>query len=169
MKRLAAFVLVICCLLTLAACAGKETGEADGGNIENRTQLANPVHECTAEEQTEKTGVDLNVPITAVDVTYSYIESDTSLAQVVFTYQGKMYVYRGQKTDTVQDISGMNYQWTSTADASEGIPYTCYLNDEGQGVALWYSNGISYTLSMQEDAAQELLADMYDIVTGTEK
>ena len=119
-----------------------------------------------AEELTEETGITLNVPITAVDVTYSYIDGDSPLAQVSFVYQGQTYTYRGQKTQTVQDISGMYYEWTKTTNDSEDVPYTCYFTDEGQGMALWHTDGVSYTLGMTENVTEELLVTMYGIVTG---
>ena len=161
MKRIFAIVLAACCVLALAACTAKKT-EDTGDN----SQLPNPAHECTAEELTEKTGITLNVPITAVDITYSYIEGDTPLAQVSFVYQGQTYIYRGQKTQTVQDISGMYYEWTKTTNDSEDVPYTCYFTDEGQGMALWHTDGVSYTLGMTENVTEELLVTMYGIVTG---
>lgn len=161
MKRIFAIVLAACCVLALAACTVKKPQES--GDI---SQLPNPVHESTAEEVAEKTGITLYVPITAVDITYSYIEGDTPLAQVSFVYQGQTYIYRGQKTQTVQDISGMYYEWTKTTNDSEDVPYTCYFTDEGQGIALWHSDGVSYTLGMTENVTEELLVAMYGIVTG---
>lgn len=157
LKKWIAVLLAVCGILTLAACTDKKAKEED---------LTNPVHECSAEELTEKTGITLQVPITAVAVTYSYIEGDTPLAQVTFTYQGKDYTYRGQKTRTVQDISGMYYTWTKTTNDSEDVPYTCYFTEEGQGIAVWYADGTSYTLGMTEDVSETLLVTMYDIVTG---
>ena len=157
LKKWIAVLLAVCGILTLAACTDKKAEEEE---------LTNPVHECSAEELTEKTGITLQVPITAVAVTYSYIEGDTPLAQVTFTYQGKDYTYRGQKTRTVQDISGMYYTWTKTTNDSEDVPYTCYFTDEGQGIALWHTDGVSYTLGMTENATEELLVTMYGIVTG---
>ena len=157
LKRWIAVLLAVCGILTLAACTDKKAEEEE---------LTNPVHECSADEQAEKTGITLQVPVTAVAVTYSYIEGDTPLAQVTFTYQGKEYTYRGQKTRTVQDISGMYYTWTKTTNDSEDVPYTCYFTEEGQGVAVWYADGTSYTLGMTENASEELLVTMYEIVTG---
>ena len=162
MKKLFAVALAVCCVRGGGACTAKKPQES--GDI---SQLPNPVHESTAEEMAEKTGVTLNVPITAVDVTYSYIDGDKeSLAQVSFVYQGQTYTYRGQKTQTVQDISGMYYTWTKTTNDSEDVPYTCYFTDEGQGMALWHTDGISYTLGMTENVTEELLVTMYGIVTG---
>ena len=159
MKKLLVLALAACCVLALAACTDRDPQP-------DSNQIPNPVHECTAEELTEKTGITLNVPITAVDVTYSYIDGDTPLAQVSFVYQGQTYTYRGQKTQTVQDISGMYYEWTKTTNDSEDVPYTCYFTDEGQGMALWHTDGVSYTLGMTENVTEELLVTMYGIVTG---
>ena len=63
-------------------------------------------------------------------------------------------------------ISGMYYEWTKTTNDSEDVPYTCYFTDEGQGLALWHSDGVSYTLGMTENVTEELLVTMYGIVTG---
>ena len=161
MKKLWMIALAACCVLVLAACTVKQPQES--GDV---SQLPNPVHESTAEEVAEKTGITLNVPITAVAVTSSYIDGDTPLAQVSFVYQGQTYPYRGQKTQTVQDISGMYYEWTKTTNDSEDVPYTCYFTDEGQGMALWHTDGVSYTLGMTENVTEELLVTMYGIVTG---
>ena len=162
MKKLWMLALAACCVLALAACTVQKPQES--GDV---SHLPNPVHESTAEEVAEKTGITLNVPITAVDVTYSYIDGDKEpLAQVSFVYQGQTYTYRGQKTQTVQDISGMYYEWTKTTNDSEDVPYTCYFTDEGQGMALWHTDGVSYTLGMTENVTEELLVTMYGIVTG---
>ena len=160
MKKLCILLLAACCVLALAACVEKN------GDSGDNSQIPNPVRECTAEELTAQTGITLNVPVTAVDVTYSYIEGDTPLAQVTYTYQGQVYTYRGQKTQTIQDISGMHYEWTRTTNDSEDTPYTCYFTDAGQGIALWHTDGVSYTLGMTENASEELLVAMYGIVTG---
>lgn len=165
MKKIFAIALAVCCVLALAACTVKKT-EGNGEGAEDNNQIPNPIHECTAEELTEKTGITLNVPVTAVDAAYSYIDGDTPLAQVSFVYQGQEYTYRGQKTQTVQDISGMNYQWTKTTNDSEDVPYTCYFTDGGQGIALWHTDGVSYSLGMTENVTEALLVTMYGIVTG---
>ena len=159
MKKLLVLALAACCVLALAACTDRDPQP-------DSNQIPNPVHESTAEEVAEKTGITLNVPITAVDVTYSYIDGDSPLAQVSFVYQGQTYTYRGQKTQTVKDISGMYYEWTKTTNDSEDVPYTCYFTDEGQGMALWHTDGVSYTLGMTENVTEELLVTMYGIVTG---
>ena len=161
MKKLLVCALAACCVLALAACTVKKPQES--GDV---SQIPNPVQESTAEEVAETTGITLNVPITAVDVAYSYIDGDSPLAQVSFVYQGQTYTYRGQKTQTVQDISGMYYEWTKTTNDSEDVPYTCYFTDEGQGMALWHTGGVSYTLGMTENVTEELLVTMYGIVTG---
>lgn len=148
-------------LLLCAACSGTPAAEDEPQTV------VNPVHECTAEELTAQTGITLNVPVTAVDVTYRYIDGENEpLAQVTFTYQGKVYTYRAQRTETIEDISGMYYDWTTTTNDSEDTPYTCYLTDGGQGIALWYADGASYALSMAEDASDEALVTMYGIVTA---
>ena len=149
MKKLWMIALAACCVLALAACTVKKPQES--GDV---SQLPNPVHESTAEEVAEK------------NMEYSYIDGDSPLAQVSFVYQGQTYTYRGQKTQTVQDISGMYYEWTKTTNDSEDVPYTCYFTDEGQGMALWHTDGVSYTLGMTENVTEELLVTMYGIVTG---
>lgn len=160
MKKLLVIIMTVCCLLTLAACTNRAS--------EDDNQLSNPVHECSAEELADKTGITLNIPATAVDVTYSNIDGDEPLAQVEFTYHADVFTYRGQKTRTVKDISGMHYEWTKTTNDTEDTPYTCYFTDEGQGIALWYTGGASYALGMTENATEDALVTMYGIVTAAE-
>lgn len=148
-------------LLLCAACSGTPAAKDEPQTV------VNPVHECTAEELTAQTGITLNVPITAVDVTCCYIDgAEEPLAQVTFTYQGKVYTYRAQRTEIIEDISGMYYEWTTTTNDSEDTPYTCYFTDGGQGIALWYADGTSYALGMAEDASEEALVTMYGLVTA---
>ena len=85
-----------------------------------------------------------------------------------FTYHADVFTYRGQKTRTVKDISGMHYEWTKTTNDTEDTPYTCYFTDEGQGIALWYTGGASYALGMTENATEDALVTMYGIVTAAE-
>lgn len=160
-RLLIALVGGLALLLLCAACSGTPAAE------DELQTVVNPVHECTAEELTAQTGITLNAPITAVDVSYRYIDGEKEpLAQVTFTYQGKVYTYRAQRTETIEDISGMYYDWTTTTNDSEDTPYTCYFTDGGQGIALWYADGTSYALCMMENASEEALVTMYGIVTA---
>ena len=52
MKKLLVLSAAVCCVLALAACTVKNLQES--GDI---SQIPNPVHECTAEELTEETGI----------------------------------------------------------------------------------------------------------------
>ena len=51
LKKWIAVLLTVCGILTLAACTDKKAEEEE---------LTNPVHECSAEELTEKTGADMH-------------------------------------------------------------------------------------------------------------
>lgn len=167
MKKLVVMALAVCCALLLVACgadAVDEMNETGGDTL----QLVNPIHECTAEELTAQTGLSLNIPETATDVDYCYIDGDTPLAQARFTCEGNTYLYRGQQTATIQDISGMEYPWMQTTNDAEDTPYTCYFTDAGQGIAIWYTSGASYALAMTENASEDALVTMYGIVTGGE-
>lgn len=67
--------------------------------------LANPVHEATAEEVLEATGLSLEAPEEATDVTFSFIdgtEDSEAIAQMNFKLDGKTFCYRAQACDLTE-------------------------------------------------------------------
>lgn len=58
----------------------------------------------------DATGFDMAAPADAVNVVYSYLPS-TGLAQMNFTMEDAMWIYRIQRTDALMDISDVYCEW----------------------------------------------------------
>ena len=90
-----------------------------------------------------------------------YSSEDSVLDQVTFDYGSAEYCYRAKKTKDLQDISGMYHNWTHVEDLDDAKLYT---NEQGQGIVLWFAEGVSYSLSMSECATVESLEAMFELV-----
>lgn len=182
MKKFLVVMLSMVMVFAMCACGAKE---------ESSSGMPNPVTECTYEELIEKGCVDIKAPENAEAVQYSYIEADgqETIAQVVFTVDGKEFCYRAQPTDItsimsnvdgtevsldkIQEalnagtqigaaLSGLNYDWEccATVDVSY-CDGICAFNDGDAGFITWLdvAPGILYSLGMTGDCTQDLLMD----------
>ncbi len=159
MKKM--FAAALCLLLVLSGCGQKAP---ESGNV----GVVNPVSSSTAEEILEKDGITMPLPAGAENAQWTRITmQDAVIAQVTFALQGETLCFRAQKTAGPEDISGMYYEWGEPeggevpADAPR-----CMVNETGQGVLLWYADGCSFALSMQENASADLLTSVYVAVTA---
>ena len=134
------------------------------GDAEPVDNMVNPVHVSSHDEILETDGIDIKLPqgCTSEDWT-RIVASDKVIDEVEFKYgsANDFYVYRTEITDSLEDISGMYYDWTITAENPQ-----CHINNEGQGIIIWYGDGRSYSVAMAESATQEKLTEMYDILTN---
>lgn len=94
-----ALVLAVSMSLCFCSCGSEEPAEEEAG-------MPNPVHECeSADDLTQATGISLDAPEGATDVSYAYLdpaeEGGQQIAQVQFTLDGQEYCYRCQMTDEV--------------------------------------------------------------------
>lgn len=132
-KRSAALVLgTMVCIFMLAACAFKdkapvtvETGvkEAESTSAETSKEetyqsagMANPWVDSDREGVFKATGFDMAAPDGASNVAYSYMP-DTGMAQMNYTLDNAMWVYRIQPTEKLTDISGIYCEWNSIDEA----------------------------------------------------
>lgn len=139
--------------------------EDTGADQEQNQSLANPWTVSDYDGVLSATGFPVNVPDGATDVVYSYM-AEEKLAEATYKYDGVDWVYRMQETDSLTDISGMNYEWTFQQDGevancpAKFMGYT----DQAEGadtldgvtgvqVASWYHRvtGITYSLSASGD------------------
>ena len=111
MKKLLVIVLSAMMVFAMCACGAKEE-EPDAG-------LPNPVTECTQEELLEVTGFDLAAPADAENVAYSYIavEGEETIAQLIFTVDGKEYCYRAQPTAITSMFGSVREDENASADS----------------------------------------------------
>lgn len=92
--KIAALSLAAVMVMSLCSCGAKESEENAG--------LANPIVETDAEGLVQATGISLDAPEGAEDVTYAYInqgEGENLIAQVTFELDGKSYTYRAVSTN----------------------------------------------------------------------
>ena len=110
MKKLLVIMLSAMMVFAMCACSAKE--EPDAG-------LPNPVTECTQEELLEVTGFDLAAPADAENVAYSYIavEGEETIAQLIFTVDGKEYCYRAQPTAITSMFGSVREDENASADS----------------------------------------------------
>lgn len=142
MKKMIAGFLLGTMVFMLVACAPQnkvtEATEADIQKVDTTeagTQEAESIAIDAPEEETyagmsgmanpwvdsdklgvfEATGFDLVAPTGAANVAYSYMPS-TGMAQMNFTMDNAMWVYRVQPTDALEDISGIYCEWNYTGE-----------------------------------------------------
>ena len=120
MKKFLAIMLAVAMIFAMTAC-----GDVDDA-VEN-SEVANPVTTCaSADELTKATGISIDAPEGATDVTYSYIsdaddDGTEYIAQVDFTLDGNTYNYRCESTDerSIFDTETQNNQNASEAELQD--------------------------------------------------
>lgn len=134
-------------------------------------QLANPVHEETA-ESLKAIGYTLPVPAEAQDVVYSSIsisngsEADepAPIAQADYTVSGLAYTLRAQKDVQDENLSGLYLDWTEDLSwNANGLDLTLR-TDGDYAAASWYvpEEDTQYSLSA-EASTQALLMQVQKI------
>ena len=127
-------------------------------NGEPATNIPNPIVNVDSAEAFAGTGVSIDAPVDAGDVSYSII--DGTLAQVSFTYDSLEYIYRASASAT--DIDGIYYNKKAEYVLSVicdgfNVDATIY-SAEGHGMlALWEHDGISYSLWHEGEVSDEAL------------
>lgn len=153
------FRSILCCALCLTMAAALCACSAKDGD----TQIANPVHGSSAEEF-RASGV--NMPeLEGKTPVYTTIDGDTTLYQADYGD----FVIRAQKTESQEDISGMNYDWTEdpimTLELLQGDPIV-KLDGNGAGIIYWYLGGRSWSAGMTQGADVDTLKSLYFKTAG---
>ena len=153
------FRSILCCALCLAMCSALCACSAKDGD----TQIANPVHGSSAEEF-RAAGV--NMPeLEGKTPVYTTIDGDTTLYQADYGD----FVIRAQETESQEDISGMNYDWTEdpimTLELLQGDPIV-KLDGKGAGIIYWYLGGRSWSAGMTQGADVDTLKSLYFKTAG---
>lgn len=117
MKKILAILLAALMLISFAACGKKpaapkaeepETPASDAG-------VANPWKEVSADEINGCIGYQFGIPENAADIVYLWNETD-GIAEMQFKLNDCDYTARAKKTDALEDISGMNYDFSNNED-----------------------------------------------------
>ena len=169
-KKLTLFFVTILCM-GMCAC-GKElpsVSKSQNSGSMGGMQVINPLKEVTFEELVTETGISLHAPEGAEEVRYFVLSyDDVKIAQMKFLWNGKASYLRAQATSALEaeDISGLNYQWTSISETQVGdFEATTYLTD-GVGYTAWLdaAPGIVYNLCVTEGANAEVLSELANAV-----
>lgn len=176
MKKMMSVLMMVSLLVCFAAGCGKKAEETSGS-----AQLANPIVSCSQEEMTEATGISLEAPEGAEDVSYCYINADDKTAQVEFSIKGTKYCYRAQMTSEILDLSGENIaDATKIGEALSGYyekwdrggtaevaycPAVVSVKNKTVGVITWFDvvPGIVYSLSMEKCNDPDQLISMAEL------
>ena len=176
-KYFAGVIALLTMTAMIAAGCGKTSegaGEApvasdNGGASESASmasenagmQLANPWRAATDEEIDQITNGFFNIPEGATNLKYSAMDiegSEYTLLQATFDLDGLDYTARVEYgAEEYADISGMNYEWTSTDEGklagwgygNMDAKFYRYVGDECVDLCTWYDIeiGIAYSLS----------------------
>ena len=123
-------------------------------------QMPNPVTSASAEE-IQHLGYSVPLPKDAENPSYYIIDmgkDSAKMAEVDFEQNGTEYSCRALKSDTVQDISGLNYEWAKSEDWSgEDISVQLRQSDDVAWVG-WYAfgAGVQWCISGGNNALQLL-------------
>ena len=123
-------------------------------------QMPNPVTSTSAEE-IQHLGYSVPLPKDAENPSYYIIDmgkDSAKMAEVDFEQNGTEYSCRALKSNTVQDISGLNYEWAKSEDWSgEDISVQLRQSDDAAWVG-WYAfgAGVQWCISGGNNALQLL-------------
>lgn len=151
--------------------------EAAGGMM----GLANPWAEADKEGVKKLIGVDFVELDTMKDIEY-YVAESTGMAEMDFTCDGRpgaSFEVRAQKTEELEDISGMYVTWTSGKEVEFGeTPHYTGRVDEGKDgdqsvtrcMVYDADNGISYSIAgFGESTCGDDIVELAQFVTGSVK
>ena len=83
----------------------------------------------------EATGFDMEAPEGSVNVIYSYMPSE-GMAQMNYIFENVMWIYRIKPAETLEDISGMHFEWNYTGETKisgmDAMEYS-YVSGEQEG------------------------------------
>lgn len=132
--------------------------------------MANPFVKVEGDELVQITGLALTPPEGASDVRFSYLNEkpEPKMSQMDFTYNGKAFTYRAERTGELEayDMSGLYYDWTDVSEASvlynTAIVQTC----DKAGCIYWLDivPGVSYTLGCSEAVSAEELTELANMI-----
>lgn len=172
-KNIIALTAILSAVLLLAGCtqmsAPVESIPATPEvTSEENIAIANPWSETTLDAIEDNLGIDISIPKDATQTGYREL-TEEKLYEIDFVYNDLGYTYRLKKTDALEDISGLYYDWTASVDTVVGdykaTDYRAETNDETVDHIIWYDDkdGITHSLST---SAKDL--DGFDITAIAE-
>ena len=123
-KNIIALTATLSAVLLLTGCTQVSTSvENLPANSEVTSEenigIANPWSDTTLDAIEADLGIDISIPKDATQTGYRVL-SEEKLYEIDFVYNDLGYTYRLKKTDALEDISGLYYDWTASVDTGVG-------------------------------------------------
>lgn len=175
MKNKIAILMIVAMVLMLAGCVFQdkkveitEVHDTEGVVADDKEDgaqewagLPNPWVDSDKAGVLEATGFDMAAPEGADNVAYSYMPSE-GMAQMNYTADNAMWVYRIKPADALEDISGINCEWDYIGEnkvaGMDAIEYSYASEPQGDlienmectRVINWYDakNKVTYSLAV---------------------
>lgn len=163
MKKFVSLFLAIMMIFALCACGGSDEDKSGTEDkSEGTTQMVNPMKEVTQTEFKESVGVELTAPEEAENVKTFTI--DGKLGEMRFTYKGVEYSYRVEKTDGIEDISGVHLSdYASSASLIPSYSSSASLTPEVQQPA---ASSAASPASLQQEPDDDSVKISFDAEAG---
>ena len=135
---------------------------------EESAEIANPWSDSSLEEIEGDLGIKVSIPKNVSQIGYRKM-AEEKLYEINFVYENLGYDYRLKKTDALEDISGLYYEWTASYETPVGdYTATDYRAENGEETVdhiIWYDTkeGVTHSLST---SARDL--DGFDIAAIAE-
>lgn len=162
-KRIRTAFIVGAALISLSLSACGKSDPAPVG-------MANPFVEVKGEELVQITGLSLTPPEGASDVHFFYLNADPEpkMSQMNFTFNGKSFVYRAERTGELKayDMSGLYYTWTQCSEAPVLYNTATVQTCDKAGCIYWLDivPGVNYSLGCSEAVSAEELAELANLI-----
>ena len=137
--------------------------KSEEGEGEQNVSMENPWSDTTMENIENKLGITVILPEGADNVSARTLSAQ-DLYEIIFDYYGMKYNYRLKRTDSLEDISGLYYDWTVSLEEKlrghDAVSYRSISDNETVDLVIWYDENdlVSHSLSV---SAQDL--DGYDL------
>ena len=184
-KGLFVLALAMSVVMAMAGCKNKKPASQGGtsqmpeATSEDMTEtsegtsvgMANPWVGCTQDDVEAALGITIKFPegyesakfLALLEQTEDGQEIDeetrwaNALYEIYFDYDGLMFCYRLKKTEELEDISGLYYDWDKTFDfvfmGHDCKQYRSIADGIYCDLMQWYdeNKGVTYSLSVQDD------------------
>ncbi len=166
MKKIIALIITAAIGMALCACGTQTKSGDDTTAPESESTgagIVNPMVEASADEIKEKIGVEFKIPEKASGPDYYIVAGE--MAQADFSLDGNLYTLRAKKSDILDDISGMYYEWdiNEVCDINGNGGEIHIVNNENEKASsvIWYdpAAGMTYSVSVNNAVSRQALID----------
>lgn len=160
MKRLLSLAIVAAVSAAAYVIASKSDSESKD-EPKDEAQLTNPVT-VVSEKEFLDAGIRLRLPEDAVNAFWMTVRGIPLLYSLNFFIGETEYNLRIRRSTSLQNLSGMYFPWTAEETVSDGdTRAVIQTSSDEAGIALWYRDGCSISLSMKGAVTFEAMDEMF--------